>query len=46
MIGGNEEVFRFQEGSVLFFAVASVTGTDQEVIDNISPSSTAEVTGR
>jgi hypothetical protein len=40
MIGDNEEVFRFKEGCVLLLAVISDTGTNLEVIDNISPSST------
>ena len=35
MMGGTEEVFRFQEGCVLFFDVISISGTNPEAIDNI-----------
>jgi chromosome condensin MukBEF MukE localization factor len=33
-MSGNEEVFRFQEGSVLHLAATSDTGTNLESIDN------------
>jgi hypothetical protein len=33
-MSGNEDVFRFQEGSVLCLATTSDTGANLEVIDN------------